>query len=312
MIRGQTWEVDPSDAAARLDLFVLAKVPSSSRSLVEQAVAAGAILLNGRASAKGARLQAGDRVTVAELLEKADLVVAPDPSVALQVLHEDETLIVFDKPAGLPVHPLKPGEKGTLAGGMVARYPELAVIGDDPLFPALVHRIDTDTSGLVMAARSPEAYAFLREEFRQRRVRKEYTALVLGVVKGAGRLEHLLAHRRGPEHRMVVVEPGEKAERLKAMRAVTEYAVKRAMEACTLLDIVIHTGVTHQIRCQLAEAGWPIAGDALYGPGDTGLGLSRQFLHASGLTLAHPATRVETRFESPLPPDLLAALDRAG
>ena len=111
---------------------------------------------------------------------------------------------------------------------------------------------------------------------------------------------------------MVVVEPGEKAERLKAMRAVTEYAVKRAMEAWTLLDIVIHTGVTHQIRCQLAEAGWPIAGDALYGPGDTGLGLSRQFLHASGLTLAHPATRVETRFESPLPPDLLAALDRAG
>lgn len=310
MIRGQTWKVDSSGADSRLDLFVLSQASSSTRSLVEDAVAQGLILVNGRKSAKGLRVHEGDEVRVEALYEKSDLAVTPDPGVALSVLHEDEALVVFDKPAGMPVHPLKPGEMGTLANGMVARYPELAGIGDDLLFPALVHRIDTDTSGLVIAARSAEAYAFLREEFRCRCVRKEYTALVHGVVKGGGRLEHLLAHRREEGHRMVAVEPGERAERLKAMRAVTEYTVKRSFAAHTLLDVVIQTGVTHQIRCQLEAAGWPIVGDTLYGGQDAGLGLSRQFLHASGLVLTHPNTRKDVRFESALPQDLLAVLEK--
>lgn len=308
MIRGQTWKVDSSDAGSRLDLFVLKRVPSSTRSLAEEAVAQGLVLLNGKRSAKGVRLQAGDEVRVEELFEKSDLVVMPDPLVTLSVIHEDDAMVVFDKPSGMPVHPLKPGEKGTLANGMAARYPDLARIGDDLLFPALVHRIDTDTSGLVIAARSAEVYAFLREEFRARRVRKEYTALVRGVVKESGWLEHFLAHRRGEGHHMIAVESGERAEKLKAMRAVTEYAVKQSFAAHTLLDVLIHTGVTHQIRCQLAAAGWPIVGDALYGAGHAELGLTRQFLHASGMVLKHPATGQETRFESPLPQDLRAAL----
>lgn len=301
-------------AGLRLDRFIVQNVPSSTRALVLEAIVEGRVLLNGRRAAKGTKLRAGDDVRIARLPEQADRRAQPDPSVKLQIVFEDEDLLVLDKPARMPVHPLKISETGTLANGLIAAYPQLATVGDDPLFPALVHRIDTDTSGLVLAAKNDVAYAFLRDEFGRRWVCKEYTALVRGGAPDPGRLEHFLAHDPSRRGRMLAFADRPAAPGLRPMQAVTEYRVSKRCEGYSLLDVVIRTGVTHQIRCQLATAGYPIAGDTLYGgPGPGGeLGLSRHFLHAAALEITHPRTRERVRFTAPLPQDLTLALTRLG
>ncbi|MBN1269524.1 MAG: RluA family pseudouridine synthase [Kiritimatiellae bacterium] len=308
------WTVTPEEGEERLDLHILRRFPASLRSLVQDAIRAGQALVNGGPVRKGMKLEAGDEVHVIRLLEAADLKVQPDPALTLNIVHEDADLLILDKPPGMPVHPLKPLETGTLANALVARYPSLAGVGDDPLFPALVHRIDTDTSGLVAAARTNAAYTFLREEFRRRHVRKEYVALVRGVVGGPGRLDDFLAHDPARRGRMRIVEENGTSRRLRPMRAVTEYRPSQRFREYTLLDVTIRTGVTHQIRAQLAAAGHPIVADRVYGGGRARgeLGLERHFLHASGLEIAHPRTGQRIRFRSPLPADLRAALEALG
>ncbi len=286
----------------RVDAFVLAKTPSSTRALVRNALADEQILLNNRPAAKGDRIHPGDSILILNLHEDSDRRVLPDLALPLDVVFEDESLLVLNKPPGIPVHPLRIEETGTLANAMVARYPELAVIGDDPLFPALAHRIDTDTSGLVIAARTDEAYASLRRQFRERKVLKEYVALVRGRTPEHGKLEHYLMHNPARRGQMIASSNAPARKGLRPMRAITEYRRARIFEEYTLLNVTIRTGVTHQIRCQLAAVGFPIAGDKLYG-GDDPL-LARHFLHATALTIEHPVSKKRVRSEAPLTEDL--------
>jgi len=303
--------VDADLAGERLDRFVVRSISSTTRSLVLDAITRGDVLINGRKAAKGKKVAAGQEVTVRNLLERADIRVQPNSEMALDVIHEDDVLLVLDKPANVPVHPLKPDETGTLANALIARYPDLQEVGDDPLFPALVHRIDTDTSGIVIAAKTPEAYGALRDAFRSRQVRKEYIALVHGKMEGAGRLEHVLEHDPARRGRMRVVRPDRNPSGERPMRAITDYAVTQSFSGYTLLDVRIPTGVTHQIRCQLAAEGHPVVGDRVYGDESAEtLGLDGQFLHAAAVEIPHPRTGLKERFSSALPGNLKGALKR--
>ena len=298
-------------AGERLDRQLLRLFPWLDRALVQEWIAGGHILLNRRPAKKGARLSPGDILDCRDIPEPDDLRLQPNPDLPLNILYEDAALLALDKPAGQPTHPLRATETDTLANALVARFPALARIGDDRLFPALLHRLDTQTSGLVLAAKTPAAYAALRAQFRRFTVKKHYTALVHGIVKTPGRLDASLTHQTRSPCKMAVVRNPDKIPSGDQFAALTEWTPIETGKEFTLLDVVIFSGVTHQIRCHLAAAGHPIAGDTLYGApsSPSALGLqpsafpSRHWLHAARIILTHPATAKSLDVACPRPPD---------
>ena len=299
-----------SAAGTRLDRHLLRLYPWLDRATVAELLAAGHILLNGRPARKGTKLSAGDTLDCRDIPEPEDLRLRPNPDLPLAVLYEDSSLLALDKPAGIPTHPLRPSETDTLANALVARYPALADVGDDRLFPALLHRLDTQTSGLVLAAKTPAAYAALRSQFRHLAVQKHYTALVHGIVDRPGRLDAPLTHQTRSPCKMTLVRNPDKVPASDCFPATTSWAPLQTGQEFSLLDVVIYTGVTHQIRCHLAAAGHPILGDTLYGSPSFPSIINpqpsthlRHWLHASRILLAHPATGRSLDLSCPLPPD---------
>jgi 23S rRNA pseudouridine1911/1915/1917 synthase len=207
----------------------------------------------------------------------------------------------------MPSHPLKPGETGTAANALVGRFPELAGVGPAPREGGLVHRLDTDTSGLLLAARTDAAHATLRAQFAARTVEKGYLALVKGELHAGGEIDVPLAHDAADGRKVRAASDPEWAEAHAARPAVTRFTPVERRGGFTLVEVEIATGVLHQIRAHLAFIGHPVAGDALYG-GPELPGLSRHFLHASRLAFAHP-DGARPRFDSPLPKDLASALE---
>lgn len=221
-----------------------------------------------------------------------------DPSVEFQVVLEDTDFLVVEKSAHLHVHPLKPEERGTLYQGVIARYPEIARVGDSPREGGLLHRLDLSTSGLVLFARNPAAYDFLRGEFKKRRIEKEYLALVEGTIAPAsGALEWPIDHHPKNKRKMKVDPRGREA--------VTLYRSLAAYPDASLLRIQIPTGVRHQIRVHLAYAGHAIVGDELYGRKTHAPEITRLFLHATRMGFRHPRPpHAKVSVDSPLPADL--------
>ena len=301
----------------RLDAALLMRFPSTTRALVREACAAGDVKVNGRPTEKGRRLKGGETIEVVALPECADNRVQPNRAVAVRPLFEDEALLAFDKPAGIPVQPLSRHEADTLMNGVVARWPEVATVGDTPFMAGALHRIDADTSGLVLVARTQSAFEAMRAQFAAHTVEKTYLALVEGAVAAGGTLENDLVHDANlPYCRMIVrkVERGEKVVRgetnpkgLKedrAMRAITTFRplalTRRGMEEQTLLEVKIRTGVTHQIRAQLAAAGMHIVNDRLYGAFAVE-DMVGHCLHALAAAFVHPVSGVPCRIETPWP-----------
>ena len=295
------FQIDPCDAGKRLDVFLAGRFPSSSRTFCRTAVLSGSVAVNGTPCRnKGYKLRAGDAVSVEGLPEVSDNRVQPDADVQPDILFLDDALIAVNKPAGIPVQPLSCTERGTLMNGLVARFPELADIGDAPLMAGALHRIDIWTSGLVLAARTQAAFDAMRRQFAERTVVKTYLTLVEGNVEEPGTLRHELAHDPGvPYCRMV--DASTLAHPDRRLRAVTEYRPLQITGIWTLLEVTIRTGVTHQIRCQLALNGTPIVGDALYGKAR--LDTPRHFLHAAAVQFRHPVTGADCRIEAPPTPD---------
>ncbi len=309
MIRDVQLVVGAAEAGQRLGRWLTGRFPAIARAQAEAAITAGAVLVSGRRAAKGHALAASEVVQIFQCLEKSDLAAVPDPTLPLDTVFADAYLLACNKPAGMPVHPQRAGETGTLVNALLARHPELAGLGGDTMFPAFVHRIDTDTSGLVLAARTPPVYAALRALFRARNIHKEYLALVHGRMTQGGCLDYELAHQPATPGQMVAVTARNRAKVRKPMRAITEVEIAGRFAACTLLRVVIKTGVTHQIRCQLAEQGHAVVGDKSYGPpGADTLGLARHFLHAARLEFIHPVTGQPLALAAPLPPELAGVL----
>jgi 23S rRNA pseudouridine1911/1915/1917 synthase len=299
----------PLTAAGRLDR-ALADALGLGRAAVKRAFQLGEVRIDGR------RVRASDPVRPGALVEIGVEGPAgppdPEPEMPLTVLWEGERCLVVDKPAGIAVHPLLPGEGGTLANAVAGRHPECAAAAPEPREGGAVHRLDLETSGCVLFARDPEAWDLLRAQFRDRTVEKVYLALVAGRVAAGGVTTVPLAQRGG---RVVAVPDVEAEERLRGKGtarprpAETHWEVERAFERQTLLRVRIPTGVMHQIRAHLAHLGHPVVGDVVYG-GEAARapGLERHFLHAWRLAFAPPAGAGRVEVVSPLPRPLAAFL----
>ncbi len=303
------------EGGVRLDAALLHAFPTTTRGFVREAIAAGHVLVNGRRAAKGQKLRGGEMVAVVKLLEARDNLVAPG-GVCPQPVFEDAALLAFDKPAGMPVQPLSCHETGTLMNAVATRYPDcralgpdLAALGESPLMAGALHRIDADTSGLVLVARTIEAFANLRDQFAAQSVRKTYLALVEGAVAVGGTLENDLVHDPTlPFCRMIDFNHNRltraQCARLKPLHAVTQFKpldhLTAENEPRTLLEVTIRTGVTHQIRAQFALAGMHIVNDRLYGA----FAVENQAghcLHALAAAFAHPVTGTPTEIRTPYP-----------
>jgi 23S rRNA pseudouridine1911/1915/1917 synthase len=289
----------PDEAAGeRLDRFLASLPEVGSRGVAERLLETGTVLVDGRPLDKSRRLSGGEELEF-EPPEPEVTTLEPE-QMDLRIAYEDEHLMVVDKPAGLVVHPASGHATGTLVQGLL----EHDIAGGDAARPGIVHRLDRDTSGLMVVARSEEAHARLQKLIRNRALERHYTALVLGRPRSrTGRIEAPIGRdRRDPlRHSLDTDKPRE---------AVTHFEVRELLPRHTLLDVRLETGRTHQIRVHLAAVGLPVAGDAVYGrPRE--LDLERQFLHAGRLAFPHPFTEERVDVESPLPPDLEAALKRA-
>jgi 23S rRNA pseudouridine1911/1915/1917 synthase len=295
----RTLEVPADAGGVRVDVW-LAGALDLPRARVKELLERGAVRIGGRAPRKGDRTVPGARIEVT--LPSEDPRPVPQPELPLRILHVDPHLVAVDKQAGMPSHPLEPGERGTVVNALVARHPECADASEDPREGGLVHRLDTMTSGVLLAARSAEVWRALREAFTERRVDKRYLAVVTGPVADSGEIDLPLRHRA--DH----VEPALAGG---GREALTEFRVLSRAGDAALLEVRIHTGVLHQIRAHLAAIGAPVLGDTAYG-GRARPGLDRFFLHAARLGFAHPVGGARLEIAAPLPEELRNLLGALG
>lgn len=291
--------------AGRLDLAV-SRMAEISRAHAQRLIGDGRALVNGRRGRASDRLRGGEEISVA-LSAAPDLTIEPE-SIPLQIAYEDATMLIVDKPAGLVVHPSAGHATGTLVHALMGRArdrgePLGSIAGVDR--PGIVHRLDKETSGLLLVAKTDAAQASLMDQFGARTIEKEYLALVHGEAPAPrGRIEAPVGRHPGDRQRMAVVAGGREA--------ITEYEVLAAAGGYTLLSLRPRTGRTHQLRAHLAYLGLPIAGDLRYGGGAGPGGLTRQFLHAARITLDRPLDGGRLTAWSQLPPDLAACLAACG
>jgi 23S rRNA pseudouridine1911/1915/1917 synthase len=288
-----------NEGGERVDKYVAAEFPSLSRSQVQDLISRGLVTINGMQVKPSQRLKEGDSVDViVPPVEEAELVPEPMP---LRIVYEDQDLVVVDKPPGLVVHPAAGHRRGTLLNALLARYPDLPL--DQEERPGIVHRLDKDTSGLIVVARRREAREDLRAQFKAREVLKVYLALVDGVVEPTkGVIEASIGRDSRDRKRMAIVQSG-------GRKAVTEFRVLERLGEYTLLDTRPRTGRTHQVRVHLSFLGHPVVGDSVYGRRKQHLGLERQFLHAHRLAFRHPSSGRKVDLVSELPPDLERVLE---
>ncbi len=288
-----------SEGGERVDKYVAGEVPSLSRSQVQDLIARGLITVNGIEVKPSQRLKEGDSVGV--IVPPAEEVELVPERIPLRIVYEDEDLVVVDKPPGLVVHPAAGHQRGTLLNALLARYPDLPL--DEEKRSGIVHRLDKDTSGLIVVARSRDAREHLQAQFKAREVLKVYLSLVEGVVEPRnGVIEASIGRDSRDRKRMAVVRSG-------GRRAVTEFRVLERLGEYTLLETRPRTGRTHQVRVHLAFLGHPVVGDSVYGHRKQRLGLERQFLHAHRLAFRHPSSDRQVDLVSELPPDLERVLE---
>jgi 23S rRNA pseudouridine1911/1915/1917 synthase len=290
------------DAAGgtRLDVFLADKLAGLSRAQVKKVIDGGGARVGGFIRKAGYKLKAGNRVIVEYDPPPSEGRLLPEP-IPLKILYMDADVIVIDKPSGLCVHPGAGHPKGTLVNALIHHFPEVALIGSEER-PGIVHRLDMDTSGVMVVARSPLAYTELVRQFKKRVVWKTYLGLAWGQVPATeGRINWPLGRHPGKGTRISI-----KARNPK--KAETFFQVQRLFRDTTLLEIKPITGRTHQIRVHLAAAGHPIVGDPIYGRKRPPREFPRLFLHAHTLSFVHPGTGERLTFASPLPPDLEAVI----
>jgi 23S rRNA pseudouridine1911/1915/1917 synthase len=309
----RSWSVPPELKQIRLDAFARRCLPHLSRQTLADALDEKLFRINGRIAHKGDKLTPGDRL----VFEGAELWLAsgpePDSELEVEILYEDEAVLALNKPAGMATHGFSGRDRGTLANYLAARFPTLLNVGKSRWEPGLVHRLDRDTSGVVLVAKAQRAFDRLTAQFKNRRIKKNYRALVWGSTAEYGRIVCPLAHDPSDATRMQAVAQPRQATALKAWPALTRFRKLAATRGVTLLDVEMTTGVTHQIRVHLAVIGHSIVGDPIYGAGPANpFGLGRQFLHARRLEFKHPERETTIIVEAGLPPELRQVLDSLG
>ncbi len=298
-----TLVVDAAGAGARLDRYLTDHLPDFSRAAVQRLIDDGQILVDNQLRKASYRVQVGETVSVH--------VPPPEPaalqaeSIPLDIIFENDDLLVVNKPAGMVVHPAAGHPAGTLANAILAHCPHLSVGGVER--PGIVHRLDRDTSGLIVVAKNDAAMRDLQAQFKSRGVKKIYLALVEGkVAPPRGKIDAPIGRDPKQRQRMKVLSRGRTRE------AVTIYHTLANLDGFTLVEAEPRTGRTHQIRVHLAFLGFPVVGDSIYGKKKNTLGLTRQFLHAWRIEFALPRERKRVEFSAPPPADLRALLDELG
>src|SRR5262245_24020981 len=303
----QVTQIGPEDAGTRLDVYLASQFQDWSRARLQRLIENEDVLVNGKVAKPSYKLRENDEIEV-ELIAPAADFFTPE-NIPIEIVYEDETLAVVNKPAGLVVHPAAGTPSGTLANALAYHFQKLPGAG---VRPGIVHRLDRDTSGLLVVAKTDAALENLSDQFRDRSVYKSYVALVHGrVSSNSGKIDQPLARDPANRTRMAVVRAGR--------NALTLYRVRKAFDRFTLLDVELKTGRTHQIRVHLMWMKHPVVGDETYGAGrdntiqDARLrarirGLHRHFLHAEKLGFKHPKTGEFIKFESPLPAELTELL----
>ncbi|HEU4710605.1 MAG TPA: RluA family pseudouridine synthase [Pyrinomonadaceae bacterium] len=305
-----TFTISLEQAGQRLDAFLASQIEGWSRARLQRLIEAEDVLVNGKAGKPSYKLRENDELEV-ELVTPTTTSFTPE-AIPLEIVYEDETLVVVNKPAGLVVHPAAGIQSGTLANALAYHFQQLP--NASSVRPGIVHRLDRDTSGLLVVAKTEAALESLSDQFRARSVYKSYLALVHGrVAAESGRIEQPLARDPSNRTRMAVVRGGR--------TALSLYRVNRRFQRFTLLDVDLKTGRTHQIRVHLAWIKHPVVGDETYGAGRDNTiqnarlraqirSIGRQFLHAEKLAFTHPATNERVLFEAPLPEELSNLLTR--
>lgn len=285
----------------RLDKVLRARVPDLSRTEGQRLIDAGDVTVDGKRRKPAYRVEPGDKVTVVLPPDEPEISIRPE-SLPLHILHEDPHLLVISKPANLVVHPGPGHPQGTLVNALLAHYPPIVRVGHRRR-PGIVHRLDKDTSGVMVVAKAEAALESLQEQFRNREVEKTYLALVNGRVQPQEGIVEVPIGRHPTERQKM-------APTAEGRYSRTRYRVIRLFPRHTLLEARPYTGRTHQVRVHLSWLGHPVVGDAVYGRRRQPLLKDRHFLHASRLTLTHPATGQEMCFEAPLPEELMAIIRR--
>jgi 23S rRNA pseudouridine1911/1915/1917 synthase len=304
--------VPPALAGERIDR-VVAMLTELPRAEVAELVEAGAVRIGGAAVERGSRkVREGDVIEVDVPDRPEAAVLAPDPSVEIEVVHEDDDVLVVDKAAGVVVHPGAGHDMGTMVQGLVARYPELSRLPEEGAGqadrPGIVHRLDAGTSGLLVVARTAAAYHDLVAQLAAREVQRYYRALVLGIVEAnAGEIDAPIGRSDRDPTQMAVATGGREARTRYEVRQRYQEPIPTTEVACKL-----ETGRTHQIRVHLAAIGHPVVGDGRYGGDRPAIAMARPFLHAERLAFVHPTSGETLTFTSALPADLDAVLRGLG
>src|SRR5690349_5542414 len=303
----QITQIGPEHAGTRLDVYLASQFDGWSRARLQRLIENEVVLVNGKVAKPAYKLREHDEIEVELIAPPADF-FTPE-NIPLEIVYEDDVLAVVNKPAGLVVHPAAGTPSGTLANALAYHFAQLP---DRGVRPGIVHRLDRDTSGLLVVAKTEAALENLSDQFRDRTVFKSYVALVHGRVATSGKIDQPLARDPSNRTRMAVVRGGR--------NSLTLYRVRQAFERFTLLDVELKTGRTHQIRVHLAWLKHPVVGDETYGGGRDNTiqhpqlrarirNLKRQFLHAEKLGFRHPVKQEFMKFESPLPEDLTDILE---
>jgi 23S rRNA pseudouridine1911/1915/1917 synthase len=291
----------------RLDHYLVRTGFAPSRRVAQELVERGLVRINGRRSKKSEVVGDEDRVEVAATNRRA--VIEPNADLPLDVLHQDAAVIVVNKPGGVPCHPIHAEERDTVMNAVVARFPDVATVGEKPLEGGLLHRLDNGTSGALLIARNRGTFDKLRDAIRAGRIARRYEALVAGAVEEKIEIDQPIAHHAKNARKMIVGDPSSANPKRAGRAATTMVEPIRRIGEFTLLSIAPRTGSRHQIRVHLASVGHPIVGDTLYGgPACDALARGRFWLHLCDVAFDSPAVG-HVKVSAPVPPDLKALID---
>jgi 23S rRNA pseudouridine1911/1915/1917 synthase len=301
----QTLHLSVDRPAGRLDQWLTGELPQLSRAQLQKLIRQEQVWLNGQTARPSTAVQPGDFITI--YLPSPESAAIQPETVALDIIYEDDDVVVINKPAGMVVHPAQGHTSGTVVNALLARYPDLAELAEDDSSaadrPGIVHRLDQDTSGLMLVARTAAALGQLQHQFKQREVEKIYLALVYGQPAAPEGIIDVPLGRDLHHRQKFAPRPDGKPAR-------THYRLLESYGTYSLLEIGLETGRTHQIRVHLAWLKCPVVGDAVYGRKKNPLGLTRQFLHAWRLRFQHPRTGQTIHLEAPLDVELQVILNR--